>query len=151
MQTYFINVWVKCVWEHVGALKVAFSANKSSSINHHRRASNVLISVSCGGGRVSFKFLIFFPFFPSKQPAGISLSSLFFVLFCFVLSIRTDEKNKKYSSAHVWHACDSKFSISPLKYYISLRDTLHRKVFKNTRREKKQTHLYIIEQRSSGT
>jgi len=141
---------VKCVWEHEGALKVAFSANKSSSLiiigkelknvnicllwwsNHEFRSNFDLSS--------SWHFSLFF----SRDQKKISS----FCLFCFfVLSIRTN--GRKILAKR---ACVTCVQFSPLiKYYISLRDTLHRKVFKNTRREKKQTHLYILEQRSSGT
>ena len=141
---------MKCVWEHEGALKVAFSANKSSSlIIIGKELKNVNICLLWCGRTTSFVQILI------SLPAGISLSFsretkkkillLFVLFFCSV-----DPNNGRKILAK--SACVTCVQFSPLiKYYISLRDTLHRKVFKNTRREKKQTHLYIIEQRSSGT
>lgn len=140
---------MKCVWEHVGALKVAFSANKSTSLiiigkelknvnicllwwsNHEFRSNFDLSS--------SWHFSLFF----SRDQ-----NFFFFLFVLFFCSVDPNNGRKILAK----RACVTCVQFSPLiKYYISLRDTLHRKVFKNTRREKKQTHLYIIEQRSSGT
>lgn len=134
---------MKCVWEHVGALKVAFSANKSSSL--------IIIGDELKNVNICLLQILI------SLPAGISLSfsretkKIFssFCLFLFFCSVDPNNNGRKILAKR---ACVTCVQFSPLiKYYISLRDTLHRKVFKNTRREKKQTHLYIIEQRSSGT
>ena len=141
---------MKCVWEHEGALKVAFSANKSSSlIIIGKELKNVNICLLWCGRTTSFVQILI------SLPAGISLSfsretkKKFLLFVCFVFLFRRSEQRTKNTAKR---ACVTCVQFSPLiKYYISLRDTLHRKVFKNTRREKKQTHLYILEQRSSGT
>ena len=99
MQTYFINVWVKCVWEHVGALKVAFSATKSSinqSIIIIGSLENVLISVSRVVWVVGRAFVQIFDLFSFAASWHFSL---FVCLFCFFRSlsrVRERRKNKKY-------------------------------------------------------